>query len=287
MEEQKWKGESRGNALGYNIFIWLIKNLGLYSAYFMLLFVTTYFVLFSRKTNKDIYSFYREALHFSKFKSIVYIWKNYYQMGQTLIDKAAIFSGKSKEFTLVKPNYDNLLAMIQEDKPSVFIMSHVGNFEAAGFLVDLKKRVNLLTYEAELAHIKKIMDDLKEDGLFKSFTIKYDGSHIFELQSVMEKKEILCLHGDRYLEGTKTITADFFGKPARFTYGPFYLADRFNANAAIVSLVKSGMKEYTLEHRRLDTSKGQQDIANQYAKHLESFVKKYPESWFNYYNFWA
>lgn len=287
MEEQKWKGESKGNALGYNIFIWLIKYLGLYAAYFMLIFVSIYFVLFSRATNKEIYSFYRKALHFSKTKSAFYIWKNYYQMGQTLIDKAAIFSGKSKKFTLVKPNYDQLLAMIQEDKPSIFIMSHVGNFEAAGFLVDLKKKVNLLTYEAELEHIKKIMDDLKEDGLFKSFTIKYDGSHIFELKSVMERKEILCLHGDRYLEGTKTITANFFGDPAKFTYGPFYLADRYNTNAAIVSLVKSGWKEYTLEHRRLDTSKGQQDIANQYALHLESFVKKYPESWFNYYNFWA
>ena len=33
----KWEGKSRGNVLGYRIFVWCIRYLGLNFAYFLLL----------------------------------------------------------------------------------------------------------------------------------------------------------------------------------------------------------------------------------------------------------
>ncbi|HEY0261606.1 MAG TPA: lipid A biosynthesis acyltransferase, partial [Chitinophagales bacterium] len=82
------------------------------------------------------------------------------------------------------------------------------------------------------------------------------------------------------------LQTEFFGKTANFAYGPFFIADKFKANVAYISLVKSGWKKYTLEFKQLDNTNGAQGILNDYAKQLEKMVLKYPESWFNYHDFW-
>jgi len=102
----------------------------------------------------------------------------------------------------------------------------------------------------------------------------------------MENKEILCLHGDRFIEGSKFLSVEFFGDLARFPYGPFYMANRFETETAFISLIKSGHKEYTLEFHDLNSAQGAQGILNNYSKIMEKMVIKYPESWFNYFNFW-
>ena len=283
---QKWKGKTRGGLIGYQIFVWSLKNLGLNFCYFLLLWVSFYFIFFSPKTTIELYKFYRKANKFNPFKASFYVWKNYFFLGQSLIDKVAIYIGMKDKFTIEKPYQEKLLEMVNQDKPSVFIISHLGNFEAAGRLVSLPKKINLIMYEAEVEQIKKFMDTLKIESTFSAFTIKYDGSHIFQLAEAMNKKEVVCLHGDRFLAGSKTLKANFFDEEANFTYGPFYLANRFKANAAYVSLVKSGHKKYTLEFHELDTTNGAQGILDSYSKELEKLVLKYPESWFNYHNFW-
>jgi predicted LPLAT superfamily acyltransferase len=285
-KDQQWKGETRGNLLGYKIFVWSLKHIGLSFCYFLLVWVSFYFIFFSPKSSKELFNFYRKANQFSWPKALLYVWKNYFYLGQSLVDKVAIYIGLRNEFTIHKPNYDQLLSIVSTDKPCVFVVSHLGNFEAAGRLVTMPKKINLLMYEAEIQNIKNFMDSLKINSTIEAFTIKYDGSHIFHLSEAMRNNEIVCLHGDRFLEGSKTLSADFFGEKAKFPYGPFYLAERFKANVVLVSLVKTKRKEMTLEFRQLDASHGAQGILDSYSAELEKLVVKYPESWFNYHNFW-
>lgn len=285
-KNQQWKGKTRGNLLGYKIFVWSLRHIGLNFCYFLLFWVSFYFVLFSPKTSSALYHFYRTANKFSVPKALLYIWKNYFYLGQSLVDKTAIYIGMRDEFTIQKPAIEKLKAITAENKPCVFVVSHLGNFEAAGRLVSLPKKINLLMYEAEIQNIKNFMDSLKLDSTFEAYTIKYDGSHIFQLSEAMRNNEVVCLHGDRYLEGSKTLSADFFGRTAKFPYGPFYLANRFKANAVFIALVKTKRKEMTLEIHELNTANGAQGILEDYSKKLEHLALKYPESWFNYHNFW-
>ena len=52
----EWKGKSRGNTLGYQIFVFIFKNFGVRPAYFILYFVVLYYFFFSPETSKHIYS---------------------------------------------------------------------------------------------------------------------------------------------------------------------------------------------------------------------------------------
>lgn len=46
---KKWDGKSRGNVVGYKIFVFIMKKLGLSPAYFLLIFIAGYYFIFTKK----------------------------------------------------------------------------------------------------------------------------------------------------------------------------------------------------------------------------------------------
>ncbi|HAB28688.1 MAG TPA: lipid A biosynthesis acyltransferase, partial [Xanthomarina gelatinilytica] len=95
----EWQGKSRGTVLGYKIFVFFMKKVGIGAAYFILYFVAAYFCFFSKDSTKSIYYYLRHRLKYSKLKSVFGIFKSYYVFGQTILDKIAISSGLSDRFT--------------------------------------------------------------------------------------------------------------------------------------------------------------------------------------------
>ena len=85
-----WQGKSKGTTLGYSIFVTVIKKIGVRPAYVLLALVAFYYFLFSYKTSKIIYGFYRRRLHYGWLTSLYKLYRNYYLLGQTLIDKIAV-----------------------------------------------------------------------------------------------------------------------------------------------------------------------------------------------------
>src|ERR1700737_1699922 len=94
-----WQGKSRGNPVGYRIFVSILKNWGVLPAYFLLRLVVLYYFLFSVKSSKLIFHYFHKKLHYSRIKSLGLLYKNYYRLGQTIIDKVVIMSGIDNKFT--------------------------------------------------------------------------------------------------------------------------------------------------------------------------------------------
>jgi len=95
----EWEGKTRGGVAGYKIFIYLIKNFGVKSAYFLLRFVALYFLFFSGKEKKAITWYFKNIHKYSSYKAFLSVYQNFYLLGQSLIDKIAILSGIKKDFT--------------------------------------------------------------------------------------------------------------------------------------------------------------------------------------------
>ena len=104
------------------------------------------------------------------------------------------------------------------------------------------------------------------------------------------------MHGDRFIEGNKTVTIEFLGKPARFPMSPVNLAARFNVPVSFVFAMKESNTNYHFYATPLlycqfsrNLHKREQHLTQAvkgYVEALERAVKKYPLQWFNYYNFW-
>ncbi len=75
-----WQGKTRGGLTGHRIFVFILQYLGLSPAYFLLCFVSFYYFIFSRKSNRSIYSYFRNIRHYSSIKARKAVYCNYYTL---------------------------------------------------------------------------------------------------------------------------------------------------------------------------------------------------------------
>lgn len=288
---ETWDGKSRGTVLGYKIFVYAIKKLGVSAAYSLLYFVATYFLFFARKSSKVIYTYFRERHQYSKIKSYKYLYKSYFKFGQTIIDKIAISSGLRNQFTYEFDGIDQLRKLLKEQKGGVLISAHVGNFEIAEFFLDEldeKAQINLLTTDLEHRAIKDYLESIKVKSNIKFIILKEDLSHIFEINAALARNELVCMTGDRYVEGTKYLATELLGKEAKFPAGPFLIASRLRVPVVFVYVMKETKKHYHLYARTVEVKhRDSEGLLHSYVKNLEKMLQKYPTQWFNYFDFWG
>jgi predicted LPLAT superfamily acyltransferase len=294
----KWEGKSKASVLGYKIFVFILNHLGLKLAYIVLRFVALYYFLFARKSNKSIRYFYHDILKYKRSTTLLKIYKNYYVFGQTLLDKVAVMAGVKTKFTVDHEGGDILDKIAATGKGGILISAHIGNWEIAGQLLNrLNTTFNILMYENEHESIKKYMEEVEKKKNIKIIAIK-DGEmgHIIELHNAFSRNELVVMHGDRFREGTKTYEATFLGKKANFPAGPFIMAAKFAVPVTFVFSVKESATHYhffatepiLLKRTRSEaqTDEAAKGLLKNYLTEFEKMVHRYPEQWFNYYDFW-
>ncbi len=285
-----WTGKSKGTPLGYQIFIFFIKTLGVNFAYFILIFVALYYFLFSKDGRVSGFLYFNKRLGFSKFISYFKVYKNNFVFGQTIIDKYAIFLGQRNRFTYEFDGKEILLKMLKENKGGVLISAHVGNFEIAEFFlneIDEFSKINLVTTNNEQKAIQQQLENLSTKSNVKFIVVSDDMSHIFAINNALANNELICFTGDRYLEGTRTLSANLLGAEADFPAGPFILGSRLRVPVVFVYVMKETSNHYHLYARKAEfKNRDAQDLLIQYTKSVEWILKKYPYQWFNYYDFW-
>lgn len=290
----RWQGKSKGNKLGYSIFVFVCNTFGVTPAYLLLRFVAFYYFVFSWSTSRHIYSYFRKRHGYRKFKALGKVYQNYFVFGQTLIDKIMVMSGLENKFTFHFDGEENLHAIVRQGQGGILLSAHVGNWEAAGHMLgNLNTSINIVMYDGEHQRIKDYLEKIATKKYFKVIVIKDDMSHVYAINQALLKNELVCLHADRFLENTKTLTSDFLGGVAQFPEGPFALAAAFKVPVSIVFAFKETFTHYHFfginsiqrqpdEDRDVFIDK----LFNLFVKQVEQKVKVYPEQWFNYYNFW-
>jgi predicted LPLAT superfamily acyltransferase len=177
------------------------------------------------------------------------------------------------------------------------ISAHIGNWEMSGKKSDrINKTMNLVMLDAEHQRIKHYLESVMKDRNFKVIPLKDDLSHLISIRKALDNAELIAIHGDRFVEGAKYLTADFMGHKAKFPEGPFYLALRMNAPVSFAFAMKDGRKhyhfyatppkKYAIQNGKRISSQDLEPVLGDYIFALETMLKKYPEQWFNYYEFW-
>jgi predicted LPLAT superfamily acyltransferase len=216
-------------------------------------------------------------------------------LGQVLIDKVAVMSGLGKRFTY---NWDGEEHLRNMDEGGLLISAHIGSWEIAGnFLSRLEKRFNIVMLDEEHQKIKGYLDEVMTEKNLHVIPLKDDLSHLLAIKGALENKELIAIHADRFIEGSKTIRQDFLGKEALFPEGPFYLAARFNAPVTYVFAVKespkhyhffaSPAKRYKISSKRSILEEELHPMIKDYICRMEDILMDYPLQWFNYHKFWV
>lgn len=291
----RWQGKSKGTPLGYRIFVFVVRTFGLSPAYFLLRFVSFYYLLFSWSSSKHIYRYFRHFHHYGPLRSIGALYRNYFVFGQTLLDKIVVMAGIDNKFTYEFDGEDNLRKIVKGGRGGILLSAHVGNWEAAGHLLRrLDTRINVVMYDGEHQQIKDYLQKVTGGRNLNVILIRPDMSHVYAMGEALQKNELICLHADRFLEGNKTLITDFLGEAAQFPQGPFLLSSSFKVPVSVVFAFKESATHYhfygsELIERSGDESKTDfiERLLSQFVRQLEQKVKLYPEQWFNYFNFWG
>jgi predicted LPLAT superfamily acyltransferase len=291
----EWQGKSKGSALGYRIFVFVCRKLGVRPAYVLLRFVSFYYFLFSWSSSRHVYDYFRNRLGYTAFSSFFKIYTNYYKLGQTLIDKMMVMAGIGESFTYDFDGEENLRDMVARGRGGILLSAHVGNWEAAGHLLRrLNTRINVVMYDGEHQAIKQYLDQLTGGRNFNVIVIRDNMSHVYEMGDVLARNELICMHADRFLPGNKTLVRTFLGSPAHFPEGPFALAAAFRVPVSFVFAFKESATHYHFFGSQLYEWKGEGSkaefrdrLAGAFVAEVEQKVRLYPVQWFNYYNFWT
>lgn len=287
----KWDGKSKGTLLGYKIFVFCIRKLGIKAAYFVLYFVASYYFLFLKKSNQAIFYYFNQRLKYPYFKSKFLVFKSYFTFGQTIIDKIGINAGLRNKFTYEFDGDEILHRLLKEKKGGVLISAHVGNFEIAEHFfaeIDLDCQINLVTTDMEHSVIKNYLESVSaKESSIKFIIVKEDLSHIFEINNALANNELICFTGDRYFEGVKCLKENLLGEEANFPAGPFLIASRLQVPVVFVYVMKESNLHYHLYTRESNVKhRDAQGLLKAYVQSVEYILEKYPIQWFNYFDFW-
>jgi predicted LPLAT superfamily acyltransferase len=241
-----------------------------------------------------MFYFFHIRLEQSRFKSIISIFRNYYVLGQGLIDKTAVLSGLKDKFNFILEGKEHLLEM---HDGGILISGHIGNWEVGGKALDfLDKKINLVIFDAEEQAIKKYMSDILTDQNVHFIKIGEAFSHMYEIKQALVNKELVAFHGDRFIDGNQTIKIDFLGEPALFPLGPWHMVSYFNVPVSYVFAVKESRKQYRFYATPLkfipsvknpmERSELVVNFIKEYVSEFERITRKYPLQWHNYFDFW-
>ena len=291
-DKSAWEGRSRGTQSGYRIFVWLLRTGGLRPAYSLLHFVTLYYRWFVPAATQPLRYLYEKRLGFSRYHTARLVKRNILLFGQTLIDKIAILSGAKVDLEFTHEGIENIEQLVKEGKGGILLSAHLGNWEVAGHLLKrVEAPINIVMYDGEEQQMKQYMDQFERKRSFNVILIKDDLSHIYEISAALARNELICLHGDRFRPGQRTMEHTFLGESAHFPAGPFILASKLKAPVCFVFAFKESNFHYHFYAwpRNVYDGRGQagmERMLDDYVRLLEEKIRQYPDQWFNYYDFW-
>ncbi|MEO2061605.1 MAG: lipid A biosynthesis acyltransferase [Christiangramia sp.] len=285
-----WKGKSRGTLIGFKIYVLIIRNFGLYSAYFVLLFVAAYFIVFSFHSTKSTYYLFRKRLNYGRFHSAFKVYHSYFTFGRIQLDRVAITSGLKDRYTFEFDGVENIEALLKKGRGGILLTAHIGNFNLAKHFFEERHSdavVNLVITDFEHRKIKNYLESVTGRSEVKIIVLKDDLSHVFYMKEALANNELLVFAADRFLDRSKTFEADFMGENVQFPQGPFKLAARNQIPVLFVHLMREKNFHYHFYARPYKPEKyTAREILKSYLEDLEKMVKKYPHQWYNYYDYW-
>lgn len=291
---QQWQGKSRGGKTGYQIFIFLIRHCGIRAAYVLLFFVALYFIVAAPASTADIWRYARRIHGFGRMKSALLVFQNYYAFGQSIIDKVSISVGLSDRYRFSFDGFDALRRALDGGKGAIIIGAHFGNWAAGGpFFRKWDAKLNIVMYDNEYEGIKAVVEKNRaEEVPFNVIPVNKDSlAHVFLISEALDRGELVCFLGDRYVNEEKLIHAELLGHAAEFPFGPFHLAARLHVPVLFHFAVREPGRAYRfsmVEAGPVEKRRGaEEEILSMFVNALEKELRRHPEQWYNYYDFWG
>ena len=217
-------------------------------------------------------------------KIIENMWKNY---GITFIEYIYLkYFHKNNSYVNVKDE-GNLLQIIKENKPVIFVSGHFANFELMSMEIT-KKGIPLATVYRPLNNffLNPFMEFLRKKYICKNQIKKGIGGVRESIDYLKKKNSIALMIDQRVSEGEKI---EFFGKEALTTTLPAQLAIKYSLDIVPVFIARVEESKFEIEFLDSINPKNFNDkleLTRKLNNILEEMIKKKPNQWIWTHNRW-
>ncbi|MBO4595097.1 MAG: lipid A biosynthesis acyltransferase [Bacteroidales bacterium] len=249
------------------------------------------------KATLAIWHYFRRRQGFGVFKTFCHLWRNHFGFGQVVVDRFAAYAGK--KFSIEVVGHNHYREIEASGRGFMMLSSHIGNHEMAGYDLRAKARLNVLAYGGEVEEVRSGRARLLAENNIRMVPITDGISHIFVLKEALENGEVVDIHGDRLFGSPKAFSCSVLGAPADLPQGPFVLASSINDELPVIAVfcVKVGYRRFKIYIERLDViadpdqqslsaRERAQVLAQRYADAVSGILLRYPDQWYNFFEFW-
>ena len=224
--------------------------------------------------------------------------------GHTMIDKLAAWKGDFNVDNLTIHGQDQFQEMVDNKQGVLLLGSHLGNIELCRALGRRHKhiKINALVFTEHAERFNTVMKAVNPKSDLNLIQVSSMGPDTaILLQQKIEQGEWVVIVGDRTSTSkeSRSVWADFLGKPAPFPQGPFMLASVLKTPVYLLFGLRDDSSETPhfnvyFEHfsdklvlPRKERQKALQDVVQNYANRLEHYTLQAPLQWYNFFNFWT
>lgn len=250
------------------------------------------YILLVPSGRRGMYYYWRQRRGKSRLSACWHTWRSYLGFGMVVMDRFAAYSGREYAIRLV--GEEVLCEMQQSDRGAIVLSSHIGNQELAGYSLHSHKPMHVMLYMGDTSTVNENRERMFERMGMHLLPMQADGSHVFAMHQVLERGELLSIHGDRLFYGQRAMRGKILGEEADFPEGPYRVAAAEGVPVITMFMMKECANTYTLYVRKLSDGRPEgmrkpeyaQLLLDRYIAATEEMLNKYPHQWFQFYEFW-
>ncbi|ADG93975.1 acyltransferase [Arcobacter nitrofigilis DSM 7299] len=280
--------KQRGSGWSIKLVFNLYKLFGYKFVYFLMYPVSFFYFLLASNVKYSLKKYYKTlGLEFNNW-----IYFEHLRMFAICLVDRFISKYDSNSYNFIYEEKETILEIM--NSKTILLFSHFGGWASSSSNPVTKNRINIVMHEVILDSIKEIENSI-EKKLSNIHVIDQSMGQIpvsIEIANAISNNEIIAIMADRPTSDKYKYKTKFFGKDAYFNKNPFKISYKTRTPILCCFVVNTGLQKYKVETIKLNLDfnlkeKEAIEIAiKEYVKLFEDILLKYPNQWFNFYNFW-
>jgi len=279
--------KQRGSGWSIKLVFNLYKLFGYKFIYYLMYPVTFFYFIFASNVKESLRIYYK---HLNiEFTNWVY-YEHLRIFAITMVDRF-ITKADPTSYTFV---YDDPTRPLEIFKhATILVLSHFGGWAASSNSSRTQNRMNIVMQEVLKGDIKEIEESLGYKETINVIDINRGPIAVsIAIANALMNDEVVAIMGDRASNPNATIAVDFLGQKAYFNKNPFQIAYKMKKPLVIYFIILVGMQKYKVEFYEIsvDHNKSEESAIKEavsfYVTQFENVVKRYPNQWLNFYDFW-
>jgi predicted LPLAT superfamily acyltransferase len=280
----------RGSGLLLHLIAWLARGIGRTACRAFLPPIVLYFLVTERIGRAASVEFL-SAAH-GRPARWTDVAAHFHAFGATLLDRVYLAAGEFERFEVTIVGRELAERAIAAGHGLILLGSHLGSFD----LMLLAQRamtghrISVIMRRDPRSRIRRIagIDDIGFDII-----PTHRPDTLLRAYDALEDGRIVAVLADRDDDGPHG-TALFFGRPVELPLAPHALAIRSGAPVLMMFGLYEGRNRYRIEFVEFGETEpakhrgeARQAMMERYAYILESYARRWPLNWFNFYPYWG